>query len=326
MGKDAPRMAAALATLTVALRKRLKQGDDDMFSNVLVGVDGRPGGHDAIALAKQLVEPGGHVTLVHFYGGDLMLGRGSAGALAAEREESEQLLTLERDDASLDAELMACASPSVGRGLHELAERQTADLLVVGSSRRTLLGRVFLGDDARASLNGAPCGVAIAPGGYADMPHGLTKVGVGYDGSPESNQALAAARALAARHGSTLHALSVVSLQSIHGEPIPADWPEVAKGLVDDELRRFDNVDDVDGDATYGEPSEELARFGEEVDLLIVGSRGYGTLGRLFNGSTSNYLARHARCPLLVLPRSSAADDQADGPAGRVNESLAVSS
>jgi nucleotide-binding universal stress UspA family protein len=43
--------------------------------------------------------------------------------------------------------------------------------------------------------------------------------------------------------------------------------------------------------------------FGEEVDLLIVGSRNSGPVGRLFTGQHSNYLARHARRPLLVFPR-----------------------
>jgi hypothetical protein len=37
----------------------------------------------------------------------------------------------------------------------------------VGSSRHGVLGRVLMGDDARASLNGAPCAVAAAPLGYA---------------------------------------------------------------------------------------------------------------------------------------------------------------
>jgi nucleotide-binding universal stress UspA family protein len=176
-----------------------------------------------------------------------------------------------------------------------------------------MLGRVLLGDDTSSSLNGAPCAVAIAPRGYAEMPDGLANIGIGYDASPESRQALAAARALAERHGSKLHTLSVVSLQSIpDGEPIPANWPAIAGQLVDDELKRFHDVEDVDGDATYGEPSEELARFGEELDLLIVGSRGYGPMGRLFNGSTSNYLAHRARCPLLVLPRTAAGDKPAD--------------
>jgi nucleotide-binding universal stress UspA family protein len=75
---------------------------------------------------------------------------------------------------------------------------------------------------------------------------------------------------------------------------------------------------------TYGEPSEELAQFSEELDLLIVGSRSYGPVGRLFNGSTSNYLARRARCPLLVLPRSAAKDSRTSGAAGKTEESMAT--
>jgi hypothetical protein len=46
---------------------------------------------------------------------------------------------------------------------------------------------------------------------------------------------------------------------------------------------------------------------GWPVDLLIVGSRSYGPIGRLFHGSTSNYLQSHARSPLIVLPRGSTA-------------------
>ena len=109
---------------------------------------------------------------------------------------------------------------------------------------------------------------------------------------------------IAARSAATIKALAVVSLQSIpYGEPISDNWPEFAKQLMDAELRRLRGLDDVEGDVSYGEPSEELASFAAELDLLIVGSRGYGPVGRLFNGSTSNYLARRARCPLLVLPR-----------------------
>ena len=56
----------------------------------------------------------------------------------------------------------------------------------------------------------------------------------------------------------------------------------------------------------YGLAGEELAAFGEHVDLLVVGSRGYGPVRRLVLGSTSEYLERHARCSLLVLPRAEA--------------------
>ncbi len=44
-----------------------------MFKNVLVGVDCRPNGRDAIALASKLIDPDGNLTLAHqlIYGRDL---------------------------------------------------------------------------------------------------------------------------------------------------------------------------------------------------------------------------------------------------------------
>ena len=72
---------------------------------------------------------------------------------------------------------------------------------------------------------------------------------------------------------------------------------------MDYERGRLCGLEDVEGDVSYGEPSEELAQFSEDLDLLIVGSRSYGPLGRLVHGSVSNYLAERARCPLVVMPR-----------------------
>jgi len=54
--------------------------------------------------------------------------------------------------------------------------------------------------------------------------------------------------------------------------------------------------------------------FSASVDLLVVGSRGYGPLGRLVHGSTSHRLARLARCPLLVLPRAAGESIDTDVP------------
>jgi nucleotide-binding universal stress UspA family protein len=194
---------------------------------------------------------------------------------------------------------------SVGRGLHELADRQHADLLVVGSTRRALLGRVLVGDDARAALNGARCSIAIASRAYALAPRRLARIGVGYDDSPESARALAAARDLAERYGSTIQALWVVALPRVLEEtPIPADWDETIKTLEEQYAARLAELADVEGRVTYGGPREELTQFGKNLDLLIVGSRGYGPIGRLVHGSVSGYLLGHASCSLLVLPRT----------------------
>src|SRR5690349_11118209 len=102
-----------------------------MFRNVLIGVDGRQGGRDAIALARQLVSPDGRMTLVHTFNAEWFVGDRSALEEPYERENAEDLLRVERDAAGVDAELVAQARMTPGRGLHELAQRHGADLIVV---------------------------------------------------------------------------------------------------------------------------------------------------------------------------------------------------
>jgi hypothetical protein len=48
-----------------------------MFKNLIVGVDERQGGRDAIALAKDLVADGGQVSLAYVHLGDPTPVRGS---------------------------------------------------------------------------------------------------------------------------------------------------------------------------------------------------------------------------------------------------------
>ena len=203
-----------------------------MFTNVLIGIDGRQGGRDAFALALQLAEREATMTLAHVC--TPILGRGAVEALKWQRAEAQNLLEREHKLAGVDAHLAVRDPFPVGRGLHELAEQQRADLLVVGSTRHALLGRVLMGDDCRAALDGAPCAIAIAPRGYGLVPHRLERVGVGYDASPESEHALNTARELARREGGAIRVMWVVSLQNVREEkPIPADWPSAIDELID---------------------------------------------------------------------------------------------
>ena len=282
-----------------------------MFSNVLIGVDERPGTRDAIALAKHLVVKDGELTLAHVHGGDSGTTRGSIPVFeAGERERSRELLEAARADAGIDAGLVWTGSPSVGRGLHELAERHRADLLVVGSSARSLVGRVMVGDHTRDALNGAPCAVAVAPAGYAGRPVVLGEIGVGYDGSPESEHALAMARGLASEVGAKVSAFEAVSLLFEEGSATAAAIDQ----LVAQARERIAALGDVEPHAAYGEAAEELALYGASVDLLIIGSRGYGPISRLMHGSTSLRLARTARCPLLVLTRAATTPGDSNDP------------
>jgi nucleotide-binding universal stress UspA family protein len=274
-----------------------------MFRNVFIGVDGSPTGRDAITLATALAEPDARLTLAHVYGGALTPGRVAFDPTV--RGDCDRLLEAEREAAGVSAELVSIFAPSVGRGLHALAEDRAADLLVVGSTSRGLAGRVLAGDDTRGALNGAPCAVAVAPRGYIARAGGFFRIGVGYDFSDESHAALAAARELAARDGSKISALYVVSLPTAgYMAPMPGTWGEILEEDRKAAQEKVSSLDGVEATAVYGLPGEELAAFGDRVDLLVVGSRNYGPMRRLILGSTSNRLARHARSPLLVLPRT----------------------
>ena len=286
-----------------------------MFMTVLVGIDGHAGGHDAVVLARQLAAPRAGITLAHVYAAGLLYG-GAHRLRLAPVDRVGELLERERDAALLDAPLVTYGDRSVGRGLHRLAELERVDLLVVGSCRRGPLGRVLRGSDMLAALSGAPCAVAIAPIGYAARAGGLSAIGVGSDGSLASDQGLLVARELAGRHASRVKVLAVSSLQAIpYGESIPLDWLNAEKRALAEKLARLGGLRGVEAEVTYGEPQEELAAFAEELDLLIVGSRSYGHIGRLVNGSVSRYLAERVRCPLLVLPRN-ARKEEADADAG----------
>jgi nucleotide-binding universal stress UspA family protein len=227
------------------------------------------------------------------------------GLLVEERKRSHKLLEDERAATGIKAELLSIVSTSPGRGLHEQAEEQNVELIVVGSCARGALGRAMLGDDTRDALNGAPCAVAVASHGYAEHPSAISKVGVGYNGSPESEAALAVARKLAKETGASVHALQVVSIPTVaYSGIMPPVVGESVDLLLRDANDRMKALPDVEGHAVYGLTGEELAGFGEDVDVLIVASRGYGPVRRLVLGSTSVFLARHGRCSLLVLPHT----------------------
>jgi nucleotide-binding universal stress UspA family protein len=276
-----------------------------VFENALIGVDGRAYGRDAIALASRLTGADGRLTLAHVRVGELHPRYVvTPDVLEEERKSSLELLERERAHADVQAELVSVLAPNPGAGLHRQAEEQGADLLVVGSCGHSAFGRVMLGDDTRAALNGSPCAVAIAARGYGAHPTPIAKVGVAYNGSPESKRALAVAMQVAEPTRASVIALEVVSIPTYaYTGVISPSMGDTVDTMLAEARERMARLPGVEGRAVYGLAGEELAGFGQEVDLLVVGSRGYGPVKRLVLGSTSEFLERHARCSLLVLPR-----------------------
>ncbi len=276
-----------------------------MFNKIIVGVDEHDGGRDAIALARNLVEPRSQITLVHIHAGFPAIGRGTNREFeGVETDRAQALLERVRDESHIDAELMTHGAASVGHGLHEIAQSLNADLLVIGSNRRSAAGRVLIGDDAGIALNHAPCAVAIAPIGYAQHPQPLHEIGVAYNGSAESEHAIAVARKLAECHHAKLSAFEAVSLPSYAFVGVPAPTEDIVESLVEDAFKRIEALGGIEPHAVYGPARKELAVYGASLDLLILGSRDYGAIGRLVHGSTTHELAHTAPCPVLALTRA----------------------
>ena len=268
------------------------------FDNVLVGVNGTSTGRDAIALADRLCARGGRLTLANIVLMPTPTYRNFH--MTPVGRDRFEMLERERDASGVTAELTGMFAASVGSGLQQLGLDCEADLLVVGSSSTGPVRRVLVGDDARGTVAGASCPVAVAPHGYAEQTDEIETVGVACNGGPEAEAAFAVAHEFAAARGARLLALTVVT-------PIAGAMTDVPtlERAARDSLRQLEGVE---GRVAVGMAAGELAAFGDELDLLVVGSRGHGPLRRLILGSTSMQLAREARCPLLIVPRPGPAD------------------
>jgi nucleotide-binding universal stress UspA family protein len=160
--------------------------------------------------------------------------------------------------------------------------------------------------------------VAIAPRGFAEGEHPIRSIGVGFDGSAESRDAVAFAAELADRASGRLDLIAVAN------PGMPAELPAYAHGYAglvpSPELTReqVDYLWDAASKAVKelvpsrvsatvhvleGLPAAELSARSAELDLLVLGSRGYGPLGRVLMGSVSAGVLRDCSCPLVVIPR-----------------------
>jgi nucleotide-binding universal stress UspA family protein len=118
-----------------------------MLSTVIAGVDGLEGGQDAIALARTLA-PEAELVLACAYPYDSTRSRfGLLGYGTALKEQTAHDIRRARREAGLDErtriELIGDTSP--GHALQALAERESADLIVVGSSRHGRASRSMFG-------------------------------------------------------------------------------------------------------------------------------------------------------------------------------------
>jgi nucleotide-binding universal stress UspA family protein len=133
-----------------------------------------------------------------------------------------------------------------------------------------------------------------------------------YDGSETAKKAAAAASELANRFHSKVEAIHVMEVPA----PIVAleitipptlDVQERCKGNA---LYLLDEAQHLLGKANHplitlleGSPGPSIIEYATHVksELIIVGHRGLNRIEEFLMGSVSNYVIRHAHCPVMII-------------------------
>lgn len=284
-----------------------------MLAKIVVGYAGDQAGRNAVALGVQITQAThGKLTVVFPY------------RPLFTRETCEQVQA--RVEAEVEPQIVGISpiyrwSPSSWpiRALHELSEYEDADLIVLGTTKEGI-------GDMHVSLmerivHGAPCAVAVAPEGYASTAHALKRIGVGFASSTEGRAAVGLARELAGLGGGSVKviagaglepALASYSFSSPALEEVEQEmYAEIEQTLtrVCGELAAGDGVA-IEHETVRGDPASVLIERSKDLDLLVLGSRAYGPLRHVLLGSVSARAMRAAKCPVLVVPRGVAGDDE----------------
>jgi nucleotide-binding universal stress UspA family protein len=131
----------------------------------------------------------------------------------------------------------------------------------------------------------------------------MNRILLAYDGSEPSKKALQRAVSLCKAFGATLAVVSVVPRGPGR---FPIDpWDDRTTHALE-LLEARDLLREMGIEAELIEPTGDPAETIESVaerggyDVIVVGSRGQGAIGRLLQGSVSEHLATHAHATVVV--------------------------
>jgi nucleotide-binding universal stress UspA family protein len=188
---------------------------------------------------------------------------------------------------------------------------RTVPMVVIGHTGDGGFATMLVGSTAAAVVSHAHCPVLVVrgrldPPGTPDGP-----VVVGVDGSPVSEQAVAAAFEEASARGVplvALHAWSDGNAESgYRTHRYLADWDSIkdaeARILAERLAGWQEKYPDVEvrRDLVQDQPRHALLELSATAQLVVVGSRGRGGFRGMLLGSTSQALVQHAQCPVLVV-------------------------
>lgn len=133
---------------------------------------------------------------------------------------------------------------------------------------------------------------------------------VGHDGSPAADVGVRWAADLAARLGEPLHVLRAWGMLNAPTPPtkqggyIPplVDWEGAVRSELSAQVDHLGLPGEVQVHVAHEGAAKALLTAAEGASLLVVARRGAGGFRGLGFGSTADQVARHAPCPVVVVP------------------------
>ena len=151
-------------------------------------------------------------------------------------------------------------------------------------------------------MGGTTPALPLTTGPMIDLKHVL----VATDFSPPSDAALRYGRALAGTCGATLHVLHVA--ENLFLKVTPADHHDLKAAAARRLSDRLTDADRRDLRAhavleTSDDPADAIVRYAKaaEIDLIVVGTHGRGTMAQILVGSVAERVVRTAPCPVLTV-------------------------
>lgn len=289
-----------------------------MSDPIVVGVDGSPGSLRALRWAAAEAARR-HVTmlLVHAFGipdafyGETMPPR---DWLESQRARSQAILAAAIDDIRrVRLPLDISIESSVDSPIPLLLQRsESATMVVLGNSGRTVLGDLLVGSIAAALAAHARCPFAVVRGHDRSAPDVDEPVVVGVDGSPANEAAVGLAFEEASLRGAPLvavHAWSDADTRQVFSaaratfdfEPLRESETRVLAEALAGWQEKYPDIP-VQHVVERDRPRHQLLEWSTRAQLIVAGSRGRGGFTGLILGSTSYALIHHASCPVLLTP------------------------
>lgn len=139
---------------------------------------------------------------------------------------------------------------------------------------------------------------------------------VAVDGSKEAERAFKKAVGTVLRNEGTLIITHIIDTRSLYNFPsfdqVVTDQQFIDQSLkvAQDNLNTYEKwakkhgVEKIEQVLRYGSPKVEIAdtipkEYG--VDLILLGATGLNAMERIFMGSVSEYVTRHAPCDVLIV-------------------------